>query len=51
MSIFTAIGNFFSTFFGSKKKVDDKEWAGLDYGKPAQPSNLMPLDPNDPWKT
>jgi hypothetical protein len=35
----------------SKKAREDKEWAGLDYGKPAKPDNLMPLDPNDPWKT
>lgn len=49
MSIFTAIANFFKSIFARKKQ--EKEWAGLDYGKPAQPSHLMPLDPNDPWKT
>jgi len=50
MSIFDAIGNFFSSLFGKKKKKND-EWAGLDYGNPAKPSHLIPLDPNDPWKT
>jgi hypothetical protein len=47
MSLFSAIANLFS----SKKRKQEKEWAGLDYGKPAKPTNLTPLDPNDPWKT
>ena len=34
-----------------KRKKQEKEWASLNYGKPANPSNLTPLDPNDPWKT
>ena len=45
MSIFKAISDIF------RRKKQDKEWAKLDYGKPAKPDNLMPLDPNDPWKT
>jgi len=49
MSIFSAISNWFASL--NKKKQQEKKWAGLDYGKPAQPSNLLPLDPNDPWKT
>lgn len=48
---------FFSNLF-SKKKKDKKDerkketvdWDSLDYGKPAQPSNLTPID-LDPWKT
>lgn len=49
MSIFSAVSNFFASL--SKRKKQEKEWAGLNYGKPAQPPHLLPLDPNDPWKT
>ena len=35
-----------------KKKREDEEWNKLFANeKPAQPSHLLPLDPNDPWKT
>lgn len=47
MSLFTAIANL----FGAKRRKQEKEWAELNYGKPAQPKNLTPLDPEDPWKT
>lgn len=46
MKFFQFIRNLFR-----KKKKDETNWAELDYGKPAKPDNLMPLDPNDPWKT
>lgn len=56
MGFFSALKSLFS-----KKKKDEKkdenrketqvvDWDGLDYGKPAQPSNLTPID-LDPWKT
>ena len=53
MGFFDSISNLFS-----RKKKDKKEdkrrtevnWDELDYGKPAQPTNLTPID-LDPWKT
>lgn len=52
MGFFSFISNLFS-----KKKPDEKKnkeekvaWDELDYGKPAQPKNLTPID-IDPWKT
>jgi hypothetical protein len=48
---------FFSNLFSRKKKKEKDEkkkeqidWDSLNYGKPAQPSNLTPID-LDPWKT
>ena len=41
----------FLSLFTSKKKRED-EWAkNYTNVKPAQPSHLIPLDPQDPWKT
>ncbi len=51
MSFFQSLGNFFGSLFGGKKRKEEKEWASLNFGKPAKPDNLIPLDPNDPWKT
>ena len=49
MSLFQQIGNFFSKLFVRDKK--EQEWAQRFDGKPAQPSNLIPLDPEAPTQT
>jgi hypothetical protein len=49
MTFFEKLAAFFSTALNRKKKND--EWAKRFDGKPAKPDNLLPLDPNDPWKT
>jgi hypothetical protein len=49
MSLFKKLGNLFSSI--SKRRKQEEEFSKLDYGNPAKPKNLMPLDPNDPWKT
>jgi hypothetical protein len=50
--------NFFEKIFAAinpaykEKKRKEQEWDKLAGNqKPAQPSHLLPLDPNDPWKT
>lgn len=58
MSFFKSFGEWFSSFGKKKKKDKDKDkdkkeevkWDELNYGKPAQPKNLTPID-LDPWKT
>lgn len=54
MAFFTGITGWFSSK-KKKKKEEKKEeekiaWDELNYGKPAQPKNLTPID-IDPWKT
>lgn len=49
MSFFEKLSAALSNIFNRKKKND--EWAKRFDGKPAKPDNLLPLDPNDPWKT
>ncbi len=56
MGLFSSIKNLFSKK-KDKKKEDERrketqvvDWDNLNYGKPAQPSNLTPID-LDPWKT
>ncbi|MEZ5690404.1 MAG: hypothetical protein R3D71_01900 [Rickettsiales bacterium] len=53
MSLFTKIKDWFSPSKRKKKKRKKEEeinWNELDYGKPAKPDNLTPID-IDPWKT
>jgi hypothetical protein len=49
VALFKAVSDWFASL--SKRKKQEKEWASYDYGKPAKPDNLIPLDPKDPWKT
>jgi len=48
MSLLQKIKIWFSS--RKKKKEEKINWNELDYGKPAQPKNLTPID-IDPWKT
>lgn len=50
MGIFSKITGLFSKKKKDKKKKEEVNWDELDYGKPAQPTNLTPID-IDPWKT
>ena len=51
MSFFKSISDWFSSLKKKKNKKEEKTaWDELDYGKPAQPKNLTPID-IDPWKT
>jgi hypothetical protein len=53
MGIFSKITGLFSRKKKDKKEEKKKEvvnWDELNYGKPAQPTNLTPID-IDPWKT
>ncbi len=50
MAFFKSISNWFSSLGKKKKKEEKVAWDELDYGKPAQPKNLTPID-IDPWKT
>ncbi|MDX2073234.1 MAG: hypothetical protein SFX19_02585 [Alphaproteobacteria bacterium] len=46
--------SFFSRLFSifNRKKKREDEWAkNFAHIPPAKPDNLLPLDPNDPWKT
>jgi len=47
--MFSSIINFFRKAFTRKKR--DREWAERFDQPPAKPKHLLPLDPNDPWKT
>ena len=49
MSVFKQISTFFNKLFGRDKK--EQEWAQRFDGKPAQPSNLITLDPEAPTQT
>jgi hypothetical protein len=49
MSIFSSIAAFFDKLLGRNKK--EQEWAQRFDGKPAQPTNIIPLDPEAPTQT
>lgn len=52
MGIFSKIADLFSKKKKDEKKKKEEKIAldELNYGKPAQPTNLTPID-LDPWKT
>lgn len=50
MSFFKKLGQMISNSLNRNKR--EREWGKLFWGqKPANPTNLIPLDPEDPWKT
>ncbi len=50
MGFFSSISNLFSKKKKNDKKKEEVNWDELNYGRPAQPKNLTPID-IDPWKT
>jgi hypothetical protein len=52
MSLFSSIAAFFRRLAGGQSKKEE-EWASRIPGDSpiAKPSNLIPLDPEDPWRT
>jgi hypothetical protein len=51
MGFFDSLKSLFSKKKKEEKKKEEKvAWDALNYGKPAQPTNLTPID-IDPWKT
>lgn len=49
MNLFQKLAEYFYSLFNRRKKQE--EWSQRFGGNPAKPDNLIPLDPNDPWKT